>query len=324
MRHKSLVKRPAALVQPLVQPQGDLVTRTHGRHVWIEKADGSPLLCYARGKKSEVLVGDRVNWSVTGDGGVMDTISPRKNALFRQDASRTKAFAANIDQVLLLLAAEPVFSQDQLMRTLIAAHAAGIPVTIGLNKRDLPRFEEAYHRLQPYQRMGYQVLSLSILADPVASSEELLKVCTGCATLVIGPSGSGKSSLINLLVPQAHVHTQSISHALNTGKHTTTTTTWHWINRATHTALIDSAGFTVFGLHHLDPSRLATYLPDFAPFLGHCRFYNCSHVHEPGCAVLAAVGQSITLERHRLYVQLRQELSKPDYRGTDTIPSFGV
>jgi ribosome biogenesis GTPase len=285
-----------------------LVVTTHGRHAGVECADGSRVLCYARGKKNEVVVGDRVSWQRTGDEGVIEHICPQRNLLYRQDTIYTKSFAANIDHLLMLIAVEPVFSPDQLMRTLIAAEAAQISVTIGLNKRDLSRFEQTFQRLKVYQDMGYPVVPLSVTGQPDLTRRLLEPLTHGRVTLVIGPSGSGKSSLINLLVPQAQIRTQIISEALKTGKHTTTQTTWHWIDRSSHSALIDSAGFTVFGLHHLEATSIPGYLRDFSPYLGQCRFYNCTHTQEPGCAIREQVGQTISAERHQLYVQLRQEL----------------
>ena len=115
-----------------------LVVAAHGRHVVVETPDGTRVLCHPRGKKSELVVGDRVRWLATGDEGVIEHLEPRRNLLFRQDEWRTKSFAANLDQILVLVAGEPMFSESQLARSLIAAGQADIPVVIGLNKIDLP------------------------------------------------------------------------------------------------------------------------------------------------------------------------------------------
>ena len=136
--------------------------------------EGTRVLCHPRGKKSELVVGDRVRWQVTGDDGVVDGFEPRRNLLFRQDDWRTKSFAANLDQLLMLVAAEPVFSESQLARALVAAQDAGIPALIGLNKTDLPAVGGARERLAPYRAMGVEVIEMALKADPAAARERLL------------------------------------------------------------------------------------------------------------------------------------------------------
>ena len=135
---------------------------------------------------------------------------------------------------------------------------------------------------------------------------------------MLGPSGAGKSSLTNLLVPQAKVLTAEISQALNSGKHTTTSTTLYWVDEARTTALIDSPGFQEFGLHHIEPMQLANYMPDFKAHAQDCKFYNCTHLHEPGCGVISEVKStagksSISTNRYRLYSELFAELSQTRY-----------
>ena len=135
--------------------------------------------------------------------------------------------------------------------------------------------------------------------------------------MILGPSGAGKSTLINRLVPGAAVLTGEISQALNSGKHTTTTTTWYWLDAAKNGALIDSPGFQEFGLRHIDPMQLAAYMSDLKPHVAGCRFYNCTHLHEPGCGVIAAVDSSaesavgphpISASRYKIYSDLFREL----------------
>lgn len=298
--------------------QNGLVVAAHGRHCLVEADDGSRLLCHPRGKKSQAVVGDRVWWQHSGDEGIIEKLQDRRNLLYRQDEIRTKSFAANLDQVLVLLAAEPEFSEGQLTRALIAARAEGIPVLIALNKRDLnDAFQRAWERLAPYRAMGETVLPLSLTGTDDPSVAELARRLDGHTTLVLGPSGAGKSTLINRLVPQARVLTGEISKALNSGKHTTTSTTWYWVGEGRHTALIDSPGFQEFGLHHIEPTMLARLMPDLEAHLGHCRFYNCTHLHEPGCAVREAVASdgagTISANRYRLYGDLFRELSQPRY-----------
>ena len=317
-----------------------LVVGSHGRHCVVETDEGYRVICHPRGKKSQSVVGDRVRWQAATDEGTIEQVEPRRNLFYRQDEIRTKSFAANLDQVLILIAAEPEFSETQLTRALIAAQAEQIMPIIALNKCDLDAaFDAAWQRLAPYRAMGYTVLPLSLkqaqdqLQDPVHASSDtlmsplaaqghaqLLQVLRGRTSLVLGPSGSGKSTLINALVPGAQVVTGEISQALNSGKHTTTTTTWYWVDRiasdtSQRTALIDSPGFQEFGLHHIAPAQLSTLMLDIKAHAGACRFYNCTHLHEPGCGVLAEVETSdqvgtITARRHRIYQQLFAELGQ--------------
>ena len=288
-----------------------LVVGAHGRHVMVETPDRERVHCHTRGKKSELVVGDRVLWQPAGDEGVIDRMLPRRNLLFRQDEWRTKSFAANLDQLLVLVAGEPMFSESQLTRALIAAEEAGIPSVIGLNKTDLPAAATARERLAPYQRMGVTLIELALRTDAESSRERLAALLQGHTTLVLGPSGAGKSTLINLLVPAAAAQVGEISRALASGRHTTTTTTWYWLDDTHSGALIDSPGFQEFGLRQVAPERLAHLMPDFAAALGDCRFHNCTHRNEPGCGVRAALERGeISEYRYRIYLELHEELSQ--------------
>ncbi|MEY4364575.1 MAG: hypothetical protein RLZZ24_1927 [Pseudomonadota bacterium] len=290
-----------------------LVVASHGRHCVVESANGTRRICHPRGKKNAVVVGDRVHWQISGDEGSIEQVQPRRNLFHRQDEVRTKSFAANLDQVLILVAAEPEFSQMQLTRALIAAEAERIRPLIALNKQDLSEaFARAKQRLAPYEAMGYEVLSLSVKNGELADLPERLH---GRTTLILGPSGTGKSSLLNRLVPHAQAATGEISQALNSGRHTTTSTTWHWMDDARTSALIDSPGFQEFGLHHIAATQLAFLMPDLQPHIEHCKFSNCTHLHEPQCAVQAALEKGeISASRHKLYALLFEELSQsPHY-----------
>ncbi|MEJ7686198.1 MAG: ribosome small subunit-dependent GTPase A [Variovorax sp.] len=296
-----------------------LVVASHGRHCLVETPEGERLICHPRGKKSQAVVGDRVRWQASEDEGTIEQVVPRKNLFYRQDEIRTKSFAANLDQVLILIAAEPEFSETQLARALIAAAAEGIAPVIALNKSDVATpFQRAWTRLEPYRRMGYQVLPLSLKASPDADRTTLMKLLAEKTTLVLGPSGAGKSTLTNLLVPGALALTAEISQALNSGKHTTTSTSWYWVDAARSTALIDSPGFQEFGLHHIEPMQLAHLMPDIAKHATDCKFYNCTHLHEPGCGVIAQVASdghlgAISASRYRIYGELFAELSQTRY-----------
>jgi ribosome biogenesis GTPase len=287
-----------------------LVVTAHGRHFIVESPDGQRLICHPRGKKSDCVVGDRVRWQPAGDEGVIEHIEPRRNLLFRQDEWRTKSFAANLDQLMVLVAGEPMFSESQLSRALIAAESAGIPAVIVLNKIDLPAADLARERLAPYRAMGQEVLELSLKGDRDGAMALLAPRLQGRTTLVLGPSGTGKSTLINRMVPNAAAEVGEISQALNSGRHTTTTTRWYWIDEARTSALIDSPGFQEFGMRHIEAQQLPMLMPDLRAHAGDCRFYNCMHRQEPNCGVRAAVERGeISASRYRIYNEILDELT---------------
>lgn len=190
---------------------------------------------------------------------------------------------------------------------LVAAEAAGIEAHLILNKIDISdQLERARQRAGFYGMLGYTVHEVSATANPEETLSTLLPIIENRSTILIGQSGMGKSTIVNLLVPGADIATREISTVLNSGKHTTTFTRMYQIDD--NTAVIDSPGFQEFGLYHLTEGMLERAFPEFRPYLGHCRFYNCHHLTEPGCAVLEAVAEGhISPMRHELYKQLVHE-----------------
>jgi ribosome biogenesis GTPase / thiamine phosphate phosphatase len=290
------------------------IIASFGRFCTVKQDNGQTLNAWARGKRSDAVCGDIVEIKHTGDEAVIERILPRRNALFRQDEVRTKVFAANLDQVLFMVAGKPTFNDDLLGRALIACHVADVPVVIALNKCDLPEADAARARLKLYATLNIEVMECS--AKHGAQLDAIKALLQDKTTLVLGGSGVGKSTLINALVPDAKVATQAISEALNTGKHTTTATIAYAINDVT--TLMDSPGFQSFGLHHISASQLADAMPEFHVAReqhGACKFYNCTHLREPACAVLKALQQrEISEQRHALYTQVLQELQTDAYK----------
>lgn len=288
------------------------VVAGHGRHVLLETAAGRRVIGHPRGKKSLCVVGDLVHWQPSGDEAVVEQIAPRRNLLLRQDDWRSKAFAANVDGLLVLVSGEPMFSESQLARALIAAADADIPARVLLNKTDLPAAASARERLAPYRGFGTEVVEAALKARPDEARERLAPLLAEGVTLLLGPSGSGKSTLINLLAAQAQAQVGEISRALGSGRHTTTATTWYWLDAQRRGALIDSPGFQEFGLQHVGAQRLAALMPDLRLHIGDCRFYNCTHRDEPGCGVRAALARGeIAPSRHRIYLEILDELTRP-------------
>jgi len=292
----------------LPQEQQGRVIAVHGRHYRVE-ADGIHLDCVTRGKKGGVACGDRVRFRSTGDeSGVIEAVLDRSNLLYRSDAFRSKLLAANVDQVFVVVAASPSPNLELLNRCLVATEAAGIPARILVNKIDLPESTNLLAQLKPYETLGYPLLPLSAKAD-VSALQSLLPDKT---SILVGASGVGKSTLVNALVPEAEVATQEVSEALDSGKHTTTHTRLYHLSDGG--ALIDSPGMQEFGLGHLDLAALQSAFPEFRALAGQCRFYNCRHLQEPDCAVLAAVADGRILKsRWRTYQALLAENSRTLY-----------
>jgi ribosome biogenesis GTPase len=282
-----------------------LVVASYGKRYDVELEDGKQISCVTRGKKSDLACGDRIEIRMTSDNeGVVENILPRTSLLYRSNEYRKKLLAANVTQIVIVIAASPSFYEDLVNRCLIAAEAAGIKALILLNKSDLPETAAALQRLALYRSLGYPVETLSALQD----ASQLRPFLRGHSSVLVGQSGMGKSTLVNALLPDANSRTQEISAVLDSGKHTTTSARLYHLDD--ESTLIDSPGLQEFGLNHLGSDEMEHAFVEFRPYLGKCRFNNCRHVKEPDCAVLNAIRDGkISQIRLESYQKLLAELA---------------
>ncbi len=311
-RADSRAKDSLAAADNTKQQTGRVVVR-HGRSLLLRCADGSSIHAMFRANLGAVVCGDNVVWQGTDDGeGVVVAIQPRDTALSRPGfGGQEKAIAANITQLVVVLACQPEPTGYMSDQYLIAAERIGVRGLICLNKADLldeearARFRE---RFAHYESIGYPVIQIS--AKTEHGLDPLREHLRDQTSILVGQSGVGKSSLINALIPRQQVLEGSLSAATGLGRHTTSAATLYQLNSGGE--LIDSPGVRSFRLGELTPRELERGFREFAPFLGHCRFHNCVHLAEPGCAVCAAAKQgAIKAERLDSYQHMVKSLSDP-------------
>jgi ribosome biogenesis GTPase / thiamine phosphate phosphatase len=274
-----------------------------GREFLVELSDRRQIVCTRKGKRQDATCGDFVEVRLTGSAqGSIERVGTRRNLLFRSDQWREKMLAANVDQVVILVAPKPPLSEAFLNLSLVACEAARLPVVIALNKADLPEHAEARKRLEPYVKIGYTLISMSAKQDV----SPLLPHLENKLTLLVGQSGMGKSKTVNALVLNEVARVGELTASRDSGTHTTTFSRFYRLDR--DTAIIDTPGFQSFGLFHLTEDQIGEAMREFRPFLGRCKFNDCAHLNEPGCGVTdAAKRGEISPERLSFYQVLIEQ-----------------
>ena len=300
----SAPKKTAAPTQP------GTVVASFGRQFTVELEDGVLIACVTRGKRTDIACGDRVAVAMTApDQGVIESTAPRISLFYRSDIQREKLIAANVTQIVIVLASSPPFHAELLDRCLAAAEEAGIPALLALNKMDLPAAAQALQSLERYRALGYDVLPLAAKIDIAPLRARL----AGHTSVLVGQSGMGKSTIINRLLPDAAARVGELSVALGGGRHTTTHARLYHLDAASH--IIDSPGLQEFGLVHVAPEDLAHAFIELRQHLGQCKFNDCKHLTEPGCAITAAVERGeIDAQRVASYRKLVMQVRKKAQR----------
>ena len=280
------------------------VVADFGREFLVELADRRQIVCTRKGKRQDATCGDFVEVRLTGSAqGSIERLGTRRNLLYRSDQWREKTLAANVDQVVILLAPKPPFSEAFLNLSLVACEAARLPAIIALNKSDLPEHAAALRTLAPYARIGYPVITMSAKFD---TAQPLRPHLDRKLTLLVGQSGMGKSRTVNALVLSDVARVGELTAARESGAQTTTFSRFYRLDK--DTAIIDTPGFQSFGLFHLTEDQIGEAMPEFRPFLGRCKFNDCAHLGEPGCAVIeAAQAGRIGAERLSFYQVLIEQ-----------------
>lgn len=281
--------------------QTGLVVATMRRRYDVALADGSVIPCIMKGRLMQLAVGDTVTVEQDAGGAAIVGVAPRRNLIYRSDAFKSKLLAADVTQIAGVVAPDVALDTELIHRWMIAAEAAQCRFVVLANKSDLASYALLQDRLSGVARLGYPIVAFSAREDV----SPVLPWLRDQHTVLVGQSGMGKSTLVNALLPLVAARTAEVSTALNTGKHTTTSTSLYPLPALGDDAwIVDSPGMKAFALAHLDPLTLAEAFVEIRPLLGQCRFRDCRHGAEPGCVITAAVASG-AIAPHRLALMHR-------------------
>jgi len=284
----------------------------YGANFSVQDTHGKHHLCVSRRNLPKLVCGDYVTWQAANEyNGIIVAMQPRRSLLARPGYHhRLKPIAANIDQILVVIAPQPAMDEDLINRYLVAATLTNIPPVIVLNKVDLltdKALRTTQHRLQVYQQLGYAAVQASTVQNH--GLDPLFSRLAGKTSIFVGQSGVGKSSLIKAILPQSSVKIGALSHATGLGKHTTTVSTLYPV--PPDGTIIDSPGIREFGLGHYDSAQIAQGFVEFQEWISQCKFNDCSHHSEPGCAVRQAVDHgAIHKDRYQSFLRLIASASR--------------
>ncbi len=278
---------PASALPPRARDAGTVVAARR-RHFAVRLDDGTTVAALLKGRRLVPACGDRVALSHANGGASIESIEPRRNLVYRSDAFKEKLIAANVTLLVGVVAPDLPVDFELVDRWSVAAEAEGCAFLLVANKADLPGFEAFSARLAPWRNLGYEVLALAAKRDAAPLSARL----EGEHAVLVGQSGMGKSTIVNAIAQNAAARTGEVSAALATGRHTTTETTLHALPGDPRGGwIVDSPGMKAFGLAHLEPDAIPPAFREIREYLGHCRFRDCRHDREPGCAVQAAAAR---------------------------------
>jgi ribosome biogenesis GTPase / thiamine phosphate phosphatase len=302
-------------------PETGLILSRFGQHADVEDSQGAVVRCNMRRSVASLVTGDRVVWRralhpTGGVDGVIDAVEERSSVLLRPDFyDGLKPVAANIDLMIIVSAVLPALSLNIIDRYLVAAEMTGIKPLLVINKVDLlstAELADVEQQLALYQKLDYDFLAVS--AKSGMGMQQLLDYLHSGTSIFVGQSGVGKSSLMNNLMPGLEALTREVSANSGLGQHTTT------VSRLYHLPdggdLIDSPGIREFALWHLTPEEVTQGFTEFTPWLGRCKFRDCKHISDPGCAIQHAVDNGdVSRERYDSYLKILASMAqdKPNH-----------